>query len=135
MDRRDRDRCWDRRLALFRSAELRSLGIGNGRLGHHCLAWGPCDPVLAWWSINIECDVATFMSAIFHRDRFEPAASPGMVRHAAESRSKLSCRYATGTNMTETVRRLPSPCVQQSGDKAHDPSRICLRHPQEGLLE
>jgi hypothetical protein len=33
-----------------------SLWIGNRRLGHHCLAWGPCDPVLACWSINIERD-------------------------------------------------------------------------------
>ena len=38
------------------------------------------------------------------RDRVEPAASPGMVRYAAESGSELSCRDATGTNtMTETV--------------------------------
>ena len=55
MDRSDRDRWWDHRLALFCSTKLRSLGIGNRRLGHHCLAWGPCDPVLACWSISIEC--------------------------------------------------------------------------------
>ena len=60
MDRCDRDRWWDHRLALFCSAELRSIGVGNRRLGHHCLAWGPCDPVLACSSINIECNVATF---------------------------------------------------------------------------
>ena len=54
MDRCDRDRWWDHRLALFCSTKLRSLGIGNRWLGHHCLAWGPCDPVLACWSISIE---------------------------------------------------------------------------------
>ena len=38
------------------------------------------------------------------RDRVEPAASPGMVRYAAESGSELSYRDATGTNtMAETV--------------------------------
>jgi hypothetical protein len=38
------------------------------------------------------------------RDRVEPAASPGMVRYAAESESELSYRDETGTNtMTETV--------------------------------
>ena len=56
MDRCDRDRCWGRHLALFRLTEQGSLGIGNRRLGHHCLACWPCHPALACRSISIECD-------------------------------------------------------------------------------
>ena len=62
MDRSDPD-CWgDRRLALFCSTELRSSGIGDGRVGHHCLAWRPFYPVLAWWSISIDLSALIAMS-------------------------------------------------------------------------
>jgi hypothetical protein len=64
MDRSDPDCWWDRRLALFCSTELRSPGIGDRRLGHHCLAWGPCYPVLACWSISIELSAPIAMTPI-----------------------------------------------------------------------
>ena len=31
------------------------LGLGIVGTGIDCLACGPCDPALAFWSINIEC--------------------------------------------------------------------------------
>jgi hypothetical protein len=53
MDRCDRDGGWDRRLALLHSTQLRSLGIGDRRLGNNYLAWWSRDSLLAWWSIDI----------------------------------------------------------------------------------
>jgi hypothetical protein len=61
MDRCDRDSWWDRRLALLRSAELRSFGIGNRLLGHHCLAWRPCDPELACSPLDIERGATSYL--------------------------------------------------------------------------
>jgi len=47
MDSCDRDSCWYCCLAIFCPTKQGFLGIGNRRLGHHCLAWGPCDWILA----------------------------------------------------------------------------------------
>jgi hypothetical protein len=52
--------------------------------------------------------VPTALSTSGHSRPGWPAASPGMVRYAAESGSELSCRDATGmTLMTETVASPP----------------------------
>src|SRR5436190_1949974 len=64
MDRCDRDRRRDRRLALFRPTEQGSLGIGNRRLGHHCLARWPYHPALACRPINMECDATQATSCV-----------------------------------------------------------------------
>jgi hypothetical protein len=40
------------------------LGLVIVRLGHHCLAWGPCYPVLACWSISIELSAPIAMTPI-----------------------------------------------------------------------
>src|SRR4029434_1736772 len=78
MDRSDPDCWWDRRLALFCSTELRSPGIVDRRLGHHCLAWRPCYSVLACWSISIELSAPLAANGSPPRDEaqadFRPAA-------------------------------------------------------------
>lgn len=60
VDHGDRDRCWAFDLFLLRATEHGPSWIGSRRLGCPYLARGPCDPVLACSSINIECNVATF---------------------------------------------------------------------------
>jgi len=94
LDRCDPDRRWDRRLALFRSAEQGPLGIGNRPLGHHRVDCGSCDPALACWSMILNVTVATFAS---RRPRHTTHGGPSWtrrapLRHQATTISVAACR-------------------------------------------
>ena len=105
LDRCDPDCRWDRRLALFRSAEQGPLGIGNRRLGHHRVDCGSCDPTLACWSIILNVTVATFASRQ-HLDDHDTSRAITDTTHHHRTRSNHDTR--TGSERGATARGITS---------------------------